>query len=133
VEVEITPGEFTAVELGIPSSAGILTSACTEDQLAERTAVVIGYVREAGTETPLGGASVTVTWSTFEEQGGGTFVEHRHGLQTTSDSNGRYSACGVPLHTTLTLNAVYQGVEAERVEARANDSGYTVVHLTIGG
>ncbi len=133
VEVKIIPGEFTTLMLGIPTTAGILASSCSQEELAERTSVVIGFVREAETEAPVEEASVTVTWSIFERRGGGTFVEHRHGLQTTSDSTGRYSACGVPLDTTLFIQATYLGRETETVQLRANQDGYTVVHLVFPG
>jgi hypothetical protein len=133
IEVEIPAGEAISVELAIPAEAGVLVSTCTESQLAERDGVVIGFVREAGTEDPLEGASITVTWSTFEDRGGGTFVEHHHGLQATSDETGRYSACGVSPGTTLTVLGSFQGRKSSPLQLLASDEGYTVVHIEIGG
>jgi hypothetical protein len=134
IEVEITPGEPTRVELAIPADAGVLVSSCSESQLAARDGVVIGFVREAGTENPLEGASVAVTWSTFEDRGGGsTFVEHHHGIQAASDGTGRYSVCGVPPGTTLTVQASLQGRRSIPVQLMASEEGYTVVHIEMGG
>ncbi|MFH1762681.1 MAG: carboxypeptidase regulatory-like domain-containing protein [Gemmatimonadota bacterium] len=133
VEVEITPGEFTTLVLAIPSSAAVLASTCTPEELEVRTAVVIGYVRERDTEVPVEGATVTVTWSIFEQRGAGSFVERRHGLQATSDATGRYSACGVPLDTTLHILATHLGRETETVQLQAEKDGYTVVHLYLPG
>ena len=132
-EVEIIPGEFTTVTLGIPPTAGILTSICTEEELAVRSAVVMGFVREGETGTPVEGAEVTVSWSTFEHRGGGNFAERLHELQTTSDSAGRYSACGVPASTPLSLKATYLDRETETVEAEADKDGFTVVDLIFAG
>ncbi len=132
-EVEIIPGEFTTLMLAIPSSAGDPVSTCTEEELAEESAAVIGFIREAESEAPIEGATVTVSWSIFEQRGGGTFVERRYGLQTTSDSSGHYSACGVPLDTTLHIQATHLGRETETVQVQANEDGYTVVHLILPG
>jgi hypothetical protein len=133
IDIEITPGEATRVELGIPAEAGISISVCTESQLAARDGVVLGFVREAGTEEPMEGALVTLTWSTFEDRGGGTFVEHLHGLQATSDGTGRYSACGVSPGATLNVQASFQGRKSVPVQLRASQDGYTVVHIEISG
>ena len=133
IDIEITPGESTRVELGIPAEAGISVSTCTESQLAIRNGVVLGFVREAGTEDPMEGASVTVTWSTFEDRGGGTFVEHHHGLQATSDGTGRYSVCGVSPGTTLTVQASFQGRKSTPIQLLASQEGYSVVHIEISG
>jgi len=133
VEVEIVPGEFTTLMLGIPSTAATLVSTCTQEELAGRATAVIGFVREAETEAPVERASVTVSWSIFDQQAGGVFVERRHGLQTTSDFTGRYSACGVPLDTTLHIQATYLDRETGIVQLRANEDGYTVVHLVFPG
>ncbi len=70
-EVEIIPGESTNLFLAIPSEAGILTSACTQAELEQSTAVVIGFVRDAETDAPIEGATVAVTWSIFEQRGAG--------------------------------------------------------------
>lgn len=129
VEVEITPGDVTTLALGVPSSAADLTSTCTEEELAEESAAVIGIIREAETEAPVEGATVTVSWSIFEQRGGGTIVERPYALQTTSDSSGRYSACGVPLDATLYIQATHLGRETETVQAWGREEGPTVVHL----
>jgi hypothetical protein len=101
--------------------------------LAARTGVAIGFVREAGTEAPMSGATVSVMWSVFVELGDGHFREERHGLQSSTNSRGRYSICGVPLDATLTFNATLGELESGPIHVRSNEDGYTVLHLTIGG
>ncbi len=93
----------------------------------------MGFVREGETGTPVEGAEVTVSWSTFEHRGGGNFAERLHELQTTSDSAGRYSACGVPAGTPLSLKATYLDREIETVETEADKDGFTVVDLIFAG
>ena len=133
VEVRVTSGEFTPLTLAVPSLASLLSSTCTEEELAQGRAVVIGFVRKADTEAPVGGASVSITWSTFEERSNGNFVERRQGLQTTSDGTGRYSACGIPLDTALLIQATHLDRETEPVESWGMEDGYTVVHLVFPG
>jgi len=132
-EVEIIPGEFTTVTLGIPPTAGIPGSACTEEELAVGSAVVMGFVREGATETPVAGAEVTVSWSTFEHRGAGNFLERWQEIQTTTDSVGRYFACGVPAGTSLSLKATHLDRETEPVETEANKNGFAVVDLIFAG
>lgn len=133
VAVEITPGEFTDVVLGIPSSAATLESACAPEELARESGVVMGFVRESDGETPVHGATVVVTWSTFEERADGSFLERTHGIQTTSDSSGRYSACGVSTDRTLSVEATAGERTSGAVQAHADRNGVVVVHLTLRG
>ena len=133
VEVTITPGEFTSLMLAIPASASISDLYCTEEELSERSAVVIGFVREADSETPVAGATVILSWSLFDKGAGARFTERREGLQTTTDATGRYSACGIPLDTTLRIRATHLDRETETVEAWGRENGYTVVHLVFPG
>jgi hypothetical protein len=129
VPVTITPGEFSTVNLAIPAAAGIMISTCTEEELAERRGAVIGFVRESNGQVPVEGASVVIRWSTFHDLGRGTFRERVMGLETTSDATGQYSACGVPLNTSLTLQATHGARETEPVQVMSNRDGYTVVNL----
>jgi hypothetical protein len=132
VEVRIVAGQISGVTLKIPPDAGGRVSGCTEDQLAVRSGVVTGVVRDAATRNLLEGASVSVTWSEFEKRGVDTFTERRRGLQTLSDTSGRYSLCGVPQDATLTLRAEHGGAHTEAARVNQNPDGYTVVHLEIG-
>jgi hypothetical protein len=131
-EVEIIPGEIATLVLAIPSSAAIMASACAQEELREGTGVVTGLVRDAETEAPVGGATVTVFWSTFERRGV-SFVENRQGLRATTDATGRYAACGVPFDASLTLQATYLDRKTEAVQVQSEREGYTVVHLVLPG
>jgi hypothetical protein len=133
VAVEITPGEFTDVVLGIPPSAATMESACTPEELAQESGAVMGFVRESDGETPVPGATVVVMWSTFQERADGSFLERRHGVQTTSDDSGRYSACGVSPDATLTVEATSGERTSGPVQAHADRSGVAVVHLFLRG
>jgi hypothetical protein len=132
-EVEIIPGEFTTLMLGIPSTASILASTCAEHELEEGPSAVIGVVREAGTDAPIEGATVTVSWSTFSRGASGGFAERRHGLQITTGSAGRYAACGVPFDATLHIKATHLDRETETVQVDAEKNGVSVVHLIFPG
>jgi len=130
-EVTIQPGEFTDVVLGIPSSAGILEASCPQEALSAETTMVTGSVRDQATGDPVEGATVLVSWSTFEERGAGTFLERRHGVQTVSGANGRYSACGVPSDAVLTVRATLGRRETEPEHVQAGRHRITVVDLRL--
>jgi len=133
VEVEIKPGEFTNVELQIPSASSLFASICPEEEYGARTGVVLGFVREADSETPVPGASVTVAWKVYGAGSRRNFIEGSYEAIATSDSTGRYTACGVPRNTTLTIEASYDGRMSESLQARSSMDGHTVVNVILPG
>jgi hypothetical protein len=133
VQVTITPGVSTNVTLGIPSTGTDLALSCNVDELEEGTSAVIGFIRGAGTEEPVEGATVIVTWSSFEGLSVENLVERKREFQTTTDSTGHYTACGVPVDTRLTVRAVIGERETETLQITAEEGRPAVANLFIGG
>jgi hypothetical protein len=132
-QVTISPDIATTVTLRVPTTGPDPGSACDVEALDERTWFLVGFVREEGTDAPLAGATVLIDWSTFEGQEISRLLERRHQLQTTSDSEGRFTGCGVPLDTRLTLRAMLGERESEPVVVTTHEGASTVVNLVIGG
>lgn len=132
VTVDIVPGELTSVQLGIPSGAASIEAICAEDELEDREGAVIGFVREEGGRAPVRGARITVSWSEFGSRAG-AIVEYPYSLETTSGPTGRYTACGVPPGTVVTVTASHEGRNTRPVRVTALSDGYTVVDLILPG
>jgi len=133
VEVEITPGEFSRVELHIPSAASLVGSICSEEEYGSRTSVVLGFVRTAESGSPVPGATVTVAWKVFGAGSRRNFIEGSYEAIATSDSTGRYTACGVPKDTYLTIQATHTDQMSESLNTRSNIDGPTVVNVILPG
>ena len=93
----------------------------------------MGFVREAESGSPVAGATVTVGWKVFGAGTRAVFIEGSYEAIATSDSNGRYTACGVPKDTALTINASHGSRMSEDVDARSTIDGHTVVNLILPG
>jgi hypothetical protein len=133
VQVTISLDIAATVTLRIPSTGPDPGGSCNVNELEEGTWFLVGFVREAGTDTPLAGATVLMDWSTFEGEEIIRLVERRRQLQVTSDSQGRFTGCGIPVDTRLTIRAVLNEEESEPVVVTAQEGEATVVNLVIGG
>jgi hypothetical protein len=131
VEVEIKPGESTDADLGIPASAGLAESVCSEAELETGNGALMGFVREVRSGSPVNGVFVRVTWDVFLSVRSNARDEHW--LGTYTDAHGRYTICGVPLGTRLSVRAEGNGVESEAVRIRANPDGITWIDLLVEG
>jgi hypothetical protein len=119
VLVQISEGEASQVELEIPTASDVLSRICPGQELEEGTSVLFGTVRDAITGTPLSGATVRVTWSSFDTRDGRTIRENRRGMEIQTDFQGEYAACGVPVGPPLTVQATALNREAQTREVRA--------------
>ncbi|MBT8396901.1 MAG: carboxypeptidase regulatory-like domain-containing protein, partial [Gemmatimonadetes bacterium] len=133
VPVSISPGVATTVTLGIPAAGADLATTCSAEELESGRSAVIGFVRDASTEEPIPGAAVKVSWSSFEGRLESGLVERIRELQTTTDSTGRYVACGVPPDTRLTVRAVVGEMETEPIQVLAQEGSPAVANLVAGG
>jgi hypothetical protein len=132
-QVNISPGVATAVTLRVPTTGPDPGSGCYVEALEAGTWFLVGLVKEADSGEPVEGATVLVDWSTFEGHSLRGLVERRRQLQVTSDSQGRFTGCGIPLDTRLTVRAVLDERESEPVVITVQEDDPPVVNLLIGG
>jgi hypothetical protein len=134
IQVTIDSGIATAVTLRIPATGPDPGTTCNVNELEPGTWFIVGFVTESGTGTPMEGATVLIDWSTYEGRDIMVdLVERRHRLQATADSEGRFTGCGIPMDTRLTLRAVLGERESEPMVLMPRDESPPVVNLVIGG
>ncbi len=132
-QVTISPGITTTVTLAIPTTGPDPGASCNVEELAEGLWFLVGFVRDADSGEPLQGATVLMDWSTFEGQTISGLIERRRQLQTRSDPQGRFTGCGIPVDTRITLRAVLDEKESDPVVVAVQGGEPTVVNLVIGG
>ena len=107
-----------AAPLDSARAIALLRSTCGADAAGRGVGLLRGTVRDADT-LAVESAAITIAWlRPSEVQPGG-----RRGATTTdtpvlaklSDDEGRWSICGAPLHTALTIRAVADAGSDERI------------------
>ena len=97
-------GARTTLILSTPSPATLALALCPAPPPGDSSATLTGFVRNADTGEPLPGSSVVMLWTdiTLDEHG---FRQQRRQFPIPVGEDGRYTACGVPSGTALTLRA----------------------------
>lgn len=94
------PGHLT---LAIPSAQTVHRLLCAGAQPGDSTGLLLGFIRDADTGTPLGGASVVVTWTEIvvDER----IHTDRRSVPAKSNGEGWYALCGVPTYAPIVAHA----------------------------
>jgi hypothetical protein len=103
-EVTITDTRGVILDLSVPSPARIRAAICGAARTADSTAVIIGTVRDATTEQPAPGVSVTGEWLEYVINRGGMNRQLRR-LSAKTGENGWFALCNVPESGTVALTA----------------------------
>ncbi|HEU4642271.1 MAG TPA: carboxypeptidase regulatory-like domain-containing protein [Gemmatimonadaceae bacterium] len=112
---------LTEVNLATPSPVTIQARLCAGPP-ADSSGLLFGSVREAGSDVPLPGAAVVLSWSELVI-GPGVIRQERRRLPARTDDEGRFALCGVPGDA---------GVSA-RAELGARASGYVEIAMPARG
>jgi hypothetical protein len=96
------------VNLAVPSGATIRSVFCSTTAADSSVGLVAGYVKDAHTDRPVEGIRVVFAWRDFD-------VDRRTAQATTrdrvaaatTDRDGMFRMCGVPVLRTLSLQAQY--------------------------
>ncbi len=107
-ELTVLPGEATEVLVAVPSRGSILSTLCGGLDPSEGEGAVTGTVRQAGTGSPLPGATVRLEWKTYSVPGGVQIREDVQALEVSADQGGRFRACGIPPGSRVTARASHQ-------------------------
>ncbi|HSK20562.1 MAG TPA: carboxypeptidase regulatory-like domain-containing protein [Longimicrobiales bacterium] len=103
-EVEVTAARSADVQLAIPSEAAILLAACFAEKQDAPGSVVSGVVTDRKRGGAIPGATVRVQWQEVETAG--TRMQARNEwLDVTTDEDGLYVACGVPVDELVHVHA----------------------------
>ncbi len=135
VQVTISAGDTTEVQLGLPSRATFLASVCGEAGWQVGDAFVTGTVRLEDGGRRVAGATVTLQWRRYRRNIHGTIIGRSTlEAQVVTDAHGRYRACGVPAGATVTAWAVVgPGERGTAREVEVSGDGVVVLDLVGGG
>jgi hypothetical protein len=98
----------TRVNLASPSPAEMITAFCGAASLRDSTALLIGHVRSAESESPIVGADVLLEWTeTSIARGRGLTTRDRTATARTI-AGGWFALCGVPAGSPMLSRAAFQ-------------------------
>ena len=124
IEVEVRRGEVAALRLLTPSRREVLRAACAEEEVVDGTGVLGGRVVDAVSGVPVGGATVTATWTGWNAyssgagtgsnpRGGGdpaaglvTVEERVRQYEEVTGTDGRFLFCRVPAGPNVVVEAI---------------------------
>ncbi|HEU4585505.1 MAG TPA: carboxypeptidase regulatory-like domain-containing protein [Gemmatimonadaceae bacterium] len=98
--LDVRDSASTHVALAIPSGGTIRGRLCAPTATTDSTGLVIGFVRDADTGMPLGGATVVALWNELVLQDGLRW--DRRELPVKANEAGWYALCHVPTGTPIT-------------------------------
>jgi hypothetical protein len=140
---EVIAGELSPVEFHLPSIGELLFEACRAkpddfEPLEEPSAVLTGTVLD-GEGRRVSGATVEVQWNRYHFSGvtrDRRPSDLRHVPETrvmSTDSNGRFTFCAVPVGSTLFLSAATPEAEGAPIELIVPEHRLAVVQNLLLG
>ena len=119
--LEISSAAPTRADLAVPSAVTIRNALCPPASTADSSGMVIGFVRDADTGSPLAGAKVVVMWTELVIQNG--IHTDRREVPVKANDVGWYAVCGVPT----------DGPVIARAELGADASGFIEISVSPRG
>lgn len=120
--VEGRRGRPAYVELAVPSMRTILRYVCPDSSVAAGNGVVMGVVRDAATNKPIGSTRVVVMWTGLSFATGQALKVPK-AVSTLTSADGAYKACGVPTGGSVSVQA----------HGKTERSGWIQVEVPPGG
>jgi hypothetical protein len=132
-DVTLTSGGVASVALGIPSANTLRRTFCPGVFEDSSLGVSLGVVRRMD-GTPVGGATVVLSWSDFDvDRTTGVAKPRQLTVNAKTDPSGVYRACGLPVARSLLMQA-QSGADMQSgvIEEQIGLSGVLVRDLHIG-
>ena len=129
MEAEVAAGATVAVELAIPPMEALLLAACRNDEREDHGAALSGTVTDGVRGGPVPGARVRMEWQEVTHAPVPRAVNRW--LEVGTDSNGRYTACGVPIDQSIRIRAILLKSEGPVVETRFLEAAHQPLDLMI--
>ena len=118
-------------DLAIPSPSRLRTAICGPTSREDSGAVVVGTVRNAFTDAPVDGASVTGEWIELSIRATG-MTRRIERLSATTGDNGWFALCNVPRDGVMELVAVRGADSTARIDVHVPNDGFLRRELYIG-
>lgn len=129
--IEVVEDGPLRVDLGIPSPARILAELCPGVAPGDSTGLLLGRVRDADTDAPLGSGTVVLTWTDLQIGDRGLEYQRRR-VPTHTTDDGWYMFCGVPTDTELLARAEHGADSSGFIEVRVPPRGLLKQDFLIG-
>ena len=102
------------VRLAVPSFATLWRTVC-RGSAPKDSGIVYGTIRDATLGTPVANAAVDVSWSDLVLDDRHRLRERKWRIETRSNAEGDYAACGVAPDLTFELHAEASGRQSGRI------------------
>lgn len=131
-EVSVSGGRAVRADLALPSPERLRAAICgAQPSSADLSGVVVGFVRDARGDAPVGRGSVAVEWVELSLTTKAV-VRRVPRLVATTAENGWFAACNVPSAGALTLTAS-RGVDStDAIEVQVPAGGLLRRELFLG-
>jgi len=138
-EVDLVPGGRTEMFMTIPSQETLAASVCEDGDPGEGT--LVGEVRSATSEDPIPAARIQVTWRPpgVDPSRGIPITRpdvysfgDRIGVETATNPEGWYTACGVPANIELEVVAEFLDRGADTLYAELRPGGSRRLDFQLG-
>lgn len=133
VDVAVTPGEVSEIELAVPSPTSILESTCPETGPDDDPGILVGKVVRGDSGRPVRGATVLLRWSRYRipDQRRAVIGEEWREVEVTSGAGGRFSVCELPVDHLIISRARYRDLQSDTVHVRAHEGRLTTLELEV--
>jgi hypothetical protein len=129
--VDVTGRPTVLVDLAIPSGERLLAKFCGPRSPMDSTGALVGWLRDAQTDSAIADGRVVLTWSQLMADERGLRLEQRRS-PTRSRATGFFVACDLPAATALLLDAdADRGRRSGLVEVQVPPRGLARLDLVL--
>ena len=129
--LDVTGRPTVLVDLAIPSGERLIAKFCGQRFPFDSSGALVGWLRDARTDSAIAGGRVVLTWSQLMADERGLRLEQRR-APTRSRATGFYVACDLPAATGLLADADADGGRRSGlVEVRVPPRGLARLDLTL--
>ena len=128
--ITFTAGKQEIVDVGVPSPETIIAILCPEALRARGPGALIGYVREADTESPAEGAKVSLLWYEIDLTNARQIPRLR---EAPVGSDGRYRICGLPMDMSGKVQVIRGALTTGEVIVELKQSPLALRSMSIAG
>jgi hypothetical protein len=129
--IAILPDTAARFDFAIPGSRRMRQLLCGPSESGDTTGAIVGVVRDADTQMPLGNARVVVTWTEFRVSTAGVGPVHRR-IPAKVRPEGSYVICGLPSEGAVVANAEAPGRPGGLIEVSVPPRGVLVRDFLLG-
>ena len=132
-EADVVEGGVAMVDLAVPSASRLRAAVCPGTILPPGTGAILGHVVSAETEGSLAGVVIAMTWREVDvDRKTLRPVKRERTASVTTDADGWYLACGVPLGTWLSMQLLHEGRNGPVIRTAVGEApGVAIRHLSL--